>query len=85
MSVAHFLLVMGLPLSAILIIFAMKYYSAAVQARARATGENAYRELAAKAVATQSESAVSLSAIQTELAEIAARLAAVEKVLKAVE
>lgn len=69
----------------ILAIFGMKYFSAAHQTRSRAMGEDAYRALAEKAVATQLDSAASLSAMQTELSEIKAHLAAVEKILKAVE
>jgi hypothetical protein len=68
-----------------LIIFGLKYWSAAYQARAKAKADEAYRELAQKAVVAQSESAGALSAIQNDVAQIAARLTAVEKILKAVE
>lgn len=80
-----YLLTIILPLATILIVFGMKYVSAAVQARARATGDAAHRELAQQAVAVQSTSAGALTAIQNELAQIGTRLAAVEKILKAVE
>jgi len=59
--------------------------SAARQARSRVISEDAYRELAQKAVAAQSDNATSLSSIQSGLSEVNTRLAAVEKILKAVE
>jgi len=68
-----------------LIIFGMKYWSATYQARAKERADEAYRALAQKAAAAQSESAAALSAIQNDVAQIAARLTAVEKILKAVE
>jgi len=68
-----------------LIIFAMKYISAGYQARAKAAVDDAYRELAQKAAAAQSETAVSLAAMKSELAAIGTRLSAVENILKAVE
>ena len=68
-----------------LIIFGLKYWSAAYQARAKASADEAYRALAQQFATAQSESAASLSTIQNDVAQIAARLAAVEKILKAVE
>jgi HAMP domain-containing protein len=76
---------MGVLFGTVLIIFAMKYISAAYQARSRARNDDAYRQLAEKAASIQAQSATSLSAMQTDLSEINARLAAVEKILKAVE
>lgn len=72
-------------LATILLVFGMKYYSAARQAQARVTREDAYRELAAAAVAAQSAGASALSMAQSDLSEIKARLAAIEKVLREVE
>ena len=80
-----YLLSLAMLLGTPLLIFGMKYVSAASQARSSATGENAYRQLAEKAVTAQSENAALLSAMQAELSEIKSRLAAVEKILKAVE
>ena len=80
-----YLLSLGLFFGTILFVFGMKYFSAARAAQARITGEDAYRKLAEQAAAAQSESAASLSVIQTELSEIKSRLAAVENILKAVE
>jgi Tfp pilus assembly protein PilO len=73
--------VFGTPLA----IFGMKYWAAAHQATARTAEEGAYRKLAAAAVTAQSGNAATLSAIQSELAEIKTRVASVEKILKAVE
>jgi hypothetical protein len=66
----------------ILVVFAMKYISAAYQARQKAKGDEADRELAQRAVTAQSETAASLSAMKTDLAAINSRLTAVEKILK---
>ena len=85
MSEHLYLLSIGLPLITILVIFGMKYFSNLSQARVRILEENAYRSLAQKAVAVQSEAAASLALLQSELSEINTRLAAVEKILKAVE
>lgn len=85
MSEHLYLLSIGLPLVTILGIFGMKYFSNLGQARVRILEENAYRSLAQKAVAVQSEAAASLALLQSELSEINTRLAAVEKILKAVE
>lgn len=79
-----FLLVTILVLVTILLIFAMKYVSAAHQARLKTTSEDAYRDLAEKAVKAQTESAAALSSLQGNVAEISARLTSVEKVLKEV-
>ncbi len=84
MSEHLYLISIGMIPLTILLVFGMKYFSAASQARSRLANENAYRELAQKAVAVQSGNAASLSAIQAELAQIGTRLAAVEKILKEV-
>jgi hypothetical protein len=68
-----------------LIIFAMKYISSAYQARAKTAVDDAYRELAQKAAAAQSETAASLATMKSELMAIGSRLSAVENILKAVE
>lgn len=85
MSEPLYLISIGLIFGTILAIFAMKYFSSVRQAQARIAIENSYRELTQKAVTTQSESAESLSALRSELAEIKSRLGAVEKILKEVE
>ncbi|HTP75555.1 MAG TPA: hypothetical protein VMJ73_01140 [Rhizomicrobium sp.] len=85
MSEPVFFATIGLILVTILVVFGMKYLSAARQAQVRITGEAEYRDIAAKAVAVQTQNGAALSVIQTELAQIGSRLAAVEKILKAVE
>ena len=80
-----FFLFIGLILQTILLIFGMKYFAATRQARSRVASDDAYRELAAKAVATQGESVAALAGLDTALADIRTRLAAIEKVLKEVE
>jgi uncharacterized membrane protein len=69
----------------ILVVFGMKYFSAVYAARARLANDDAYRTLAEKAVAAQSENQASLIAVQAELSKVSATLAAVEKILKQVE
>jgi HAMP domain-containing protein len=83
--ILRYYLSMGVLFGTVLIIFAMKYISAAYQARSRSRNDDAYRELAEKAAAVQTQSVSSLSTMQTALSEINARMAAVEKILKAVE
>ena len=73
-----------IPLTFILV-FAMKYASAAIQARVRSVQDAGYRALAEAAVAAQSEMSVSLNAMQSELLKVSASLAAVESILKQVE
>ncbi len=85
MSEGPFYISISLVLGTILLVFGMKYLSAAYQARSRVKGEDAWRELAEKAVAAQSRNAASLSSIESELSTIVTRLTAVEKVLKEVE
>ena len=80
-----FLLLTILVLVTILLTFAMKYFSAARQMRSQFANGDGYRELAATAAATQSETAASLATLQAELAEIRARLTSVEKLLKDID
>jgi hypothetical protein len=80
-----FLLITILVLVTILFIFAMKYFSAARQARLRIASEEAYRELAERAVKAHEGSAALLGALGHSVSQIDARLANVEKVLKEVE
>lgn len=76
---------LGLLSGTILIVFGMKYLSGIWQARAKVLSEAAYRTLAENAAASQSQIAPSLAAIRAELGEVRSSLAAIEKVLKAVE
>lgn len=84
MSGTFYLLTLCLPLATVLIVFAMRYASAVQQAKARLANEGAYRQISETAAAAQAETAAALSAIQSTLAEVSTRLAAVEKILKEV-
>ena len=79
-----YLLTITLPLVTILIVFGMKYRSAAVQSRADKSGQEAYRALAEKAVAAQQDNAAALSAIQSDVAKLSGSLATIENILKQV-
>jgi hypothetical protein len=72
-------------LATVLIVFGMRAVSAVQQAKARIAHEGSYREIARTASTAQAETAAALSAIQTALADVRARLTAVEKILKEVE
>jgi epoxyqueuosine reductase QueG len=66
------------PSAAAVIIFGMKYVAAIMEAKVRLKQDDAYRDIAAKAAAAQAETAATL-------AQVLARLAGLEKVLKEVE
>lgn len=85
MSEHLYLLTICLPLGTILLVFGMRYYSAVQQAKARLANGEAYRQIAEKAVAAESENATALSSIQAALADVRTRLTAIEKILKEVE
>jgi preprotein translocase subunit YajC len=83
---AHtFLLVTILSLVTILLIFGMKYFSAARQARIRAGSEDAFRESIEKSALVQTASAASLAALQADFVEMKGKLTSIEKVLREVE
>ena len=66
-----FLLVTILLFVTILLIFGMKYFSAMRQTHARVATDTAFRELAEKATALQSDAvAARLASVRTELADI---------------
>jgi hypothetical protein len=69
----------------IIVVFGIRFLQASAVAGADAAHTDAYRKLAADAVTAQSGNAATLSAIQSELAEIKTRMTSVEKILKAVE
>jgi len=69
----------------IVAIFGMRYVAVTKQAKARLDNDENYRELAARAVQTQAETAISLGAMNATLAELRTRVAGLEKVLKEVE
>ncbi len=69
----------------IIIVFAIRYLQARAVARADAAHTDAYRKLASDAVTAQAGSAATLLAMQSDVAEMKARMASVEVILKAVE
>ncbi|MYN09793.1 hypothetical protein [Pseudoduganella aquatica] len=85
MSESIYLLTICLPLGAAVLIFGMKYFSAAFAARARAESDAAYSALAEKAVQAQAAHQATLAAMQAELAKLSGSVASVEKILKQVE
>lgn len=85
MSENLYLLSILLILGTIVLAFGMKYVAAVRQARSRVLVEDAYRELAEKAVEAQSRNASSLAVIESEIAQIKTRLATIDDVLRAVE
>ena len=85
MTTTLYLLTLVLPLATVLIVFGMRYFAKVQQAKARLANDDAYRQIADRAVSTQSETATTLSALQSTLADVSIRMAAVETILKAVE
>ena len=71
MSGSVYFLTICLPLGTILIVFGMRYRALVLQARAQAAGNV--------------DNAAALKAIAESLADVQARLAGIEKILKAVE
>ena len=85
MSEHVYFLTLGLFFGTIVVVFALRYVSVAQQSKARLAHEQTYREIAAKAVADQAVTAAALSSVQTAVTDIAARLGAIERILKEVE
>ena len=75
----------GLPIVAIMVIFAMRYGAKAFQARMKMVSDGEYQALAERTASAQAETAASLSIVKAQLADIAASLAAVHKILKQVD
>ena len=71
MSESVYFLTICLPLGTILLVFGMRYRALVLQARAQAAGNV--------------DNAAALKTIADSLADVQARLAAIEKILKAVE
>jgi hypothetical protein len=76
--------VVGAPIVAVMVIFAMWFAARAYQARIKAATGGEYQALAGRMAASQAETAASLAMMKAQLADIAASLATVEKVLKQV-
>ena len=71
MSESVYFLTLCLPLATILVVFGMRYRALVLQARAQAAGNV--------------DGNAALKAISASLVDVQARLAAIEKILKAVE
>lgn len=80
-----YFITLGALLGTIILVFSIRFLQASAIARADAAHSEAYRKLATDAVTAQAGNAATLSAIQSELAEIKARMAKVETILKTVE
>jgi Tfp pilus assembly protein PilO len=82
MSAFYYVLTLVLPLATVLIVVGMWYRSAELRAKAKLAYDDAYKRIAEEAVKAQAETVAELSAIQSSLADVRARLEGVEKVLK---
>jgi hypothetical protein len=80
-----YFITLGVMFGTIILVFGIRFLQASAVAGADAAHTEAYRKLASDAVTAQAGNAATLSAIQSELAEIKARMARVETILKAVE
>jgi hypothetical protein len=82
MTGVFYLLTISLPLATILLVFGMRSFASIQQARARLANDDAYRQLAEKAAASQAETASALAAMQPALEDVRARLTTIETILK---
>ena len=85
MSEHIYLLTICIFFGTILLVFGMRYLSAAQQAKARLANEGAYKRIAEEAVTAQTQNGTALASIQTTLADVRTRLTSIEKILKEVE
>lgn len=85
MQTTIYFITLAIIIGTILAVFGIRFLQASAVARADAVHTDAYRKLASDAVTAQAGNAATLSAIQSELAEIKTRMASVETILKAVE
>jgi hypothetical protein len=75
----------GVPFLAVMCIFGMWFALQAFKARTRQLADAQYKALAESTAVTQAETAASLSIVKAQLADVAASLAAVHKILKQVD
>lgn len=85
MSATIYLLTLCLPLGTVLLVFAMRYLAKMREANARLAHEALWRRTAETSTAAQAETAAALAAVQAALTELRTRLAAMERILRAVE
>jgi len=76
--------VVSAPIVAVMVIFAMWFAARAYQAKVKAATSGEYQALAGRMAQAQAETTASLAMMKAQLADIAASLATVEKVLKQV-
>jgi phage shock protein A len=84
MSTPIFFTTLALLLGTVLLVFAMRYVSSVLTARARLAAENSYKALAERAVALQAQHEAALTGVKAELAALSTSVAAVENILKQV-
>ncbi len=82
MTDAMYLFTISLIAGTFVLIFGMRAFASFQDARARTAKEDAYRSLAATATAVQGEAVARLAGLQSELAGVSSRLAAIEKILR---
>ncbi len=82
---AIYFISLGVMFGTIILVFGIRFLQALAVSSAEAARTDAYRKLASDAVTAQAGNAATLSAIQSELAELKARMASVESILKTVE
>lgn len=85
MSEDIYLITLATLFGTVLLVFGLKYVSAAIQARAKGANDENYRALAQRAAAAESEHAAAVTTIMAELKQVGARLGAIETILKQVE
>jgi hypothetical protein len=85
MSEKIYLLTLCLPLATVLLALAMRVYRRTREAKYRAAADDAYRLLADRSTAAQQETAARLAALQNVIADLQARTASIETILKAVD
>lgn len=79
-----FVLLFALLLLTVLLVFAMKYWSAARRADLQIASANNYRELAEKLAVLKEADSSKLTSLEHGVGDMAARLARIEKILREV-
>lgn len=85
MSPGIYLFSITMPFATVLVVFGMRYFALVRQARYRFNSDEAYRQVAEKALAAQAEVAQKLGSIDATLSEVRTRVTVIEKVLKEVD
>ena len=80
-----FMTVTVLMLLTVIVVFAMKYLSAARGVRISVAKDDELRELARRAIAASEESATALSALKASVLDMQSRLSHIETILKDVQ